>query len=56
MRSLAEDDDVFCGDTSIDEVSAFAVCFIIKIVYGILDRDEADPTCIVSEVCISFEF
>ena len=31
MRSLAEDDDVFCGDTSIDEVSACAFFDLINL-------------------------
>ena len=55
MRSLAEDDEVFCGDISIDEVSSCAIFIISMFLYGLLDGngDETVPTCIVSEVYIS---
>ena len=57
VRSLAEDDEVFCADTSIDidEVCVCVVFWLNKNVQGILDGDEPDPTYIVSEVCVSLK-
>ena len=52
MHSLAEEDEVFTGDISLDEVSCLCCVLLLLCVYGLLDveGDETRPSCIVSEV------